>query len=145
MAPSAQLQNTVSNFTVRKFFHVAFSESIGLALNMDIGDELRDAAEEILGDAGGNVLVHKNWGTAQARRQTVRGLKSKEKSPPFAVYFQFLQRLEVNKGDLLQQEGSATLWRVIDVDENMQGKTFVSLNARVSLFDATEHPPESLL
>lgn len=110
---------------------------------MDIGSHLQRVFKDLFRHSSGNVLIHKDWRGPNARCFTVRGMKNNEKNRPSAVFFEFLdQSLDVVSGDILQQEGGRTFWRVTVVEDNIVGSTFISLRAKVTNID-TPPPNQS--
>jgi hypothetical protein len=92
---------------------------------MNAGPQLRRGLKMLFAVHGGPVLIHRNWQTPEVQTTTVRGIKGDD-------FFEFLDKVDVRTGDILQQDGSRNFWRVAHVEDNINGTTFLSLRAHVS-------------
>ncbi|HEY6185775.1 MAG TPA: hypothetical protein VIW67_26270 [Terriglobales bacterium] len=84
---------------------------------MEFGKTMREGFEEMVRMLGCTVQIYKNLGTRDQKVTEVRGLKNSEKNRPDKVIFQFLEALDIQNGDILQQKGTRDLWRVIDTED----------------------------
>jgi hypothetical protein len=81
--------------------------------------------------AGCTIIVHKAWGTPEHSSFEVRGLKNSEKNRPQKVIFQFPESIDVQVGDFLQQKGARDMWRVVEVEDELQDDVYILFEARV--------------
>jgi hypothetical protein len=98
---------------------------------MSVGQIFRNSFERILDRMGGSVLAHRQWGTPAQRTIEVRGMKNSSKNRPQDVSFQFLDRIDIRPGDVLQQKGAQDLWRVTDVEDVVRGDVYNHFEASV--------------
>ena len=98
---------------------------------MSIGNTFKHSFQMMLQHAGSTILVHKCWGTPQQTTSELRGLKNSEKNRPQNVMFQFPERIDVAAGDVIQQKGAQDLWRVVDVEDCVEGDVYVYFEAKM--------------
>src|SRR5438552_17570029 len=95
---------------------------------MSTGSMFKHGFEVLMQQFGESILVHRNTDTGM-QSSTHQGMKNNEKNNTNKVMFQFLERVDVRVGDVLQQEGSRDLWEVYEIEDKVIGGTFINLNA----------------
>ena len=112
---------------------------------MSNGRLFRQGFEMLLQALGGTVLIHRNWGTSEIETREVRGLKNNEEGKPDKVMFQFGEQLDIRHGDILQVKSARDLWRVIEIEDEVQADVYVNLTARVVKASEAQTQPQPAL
>jgi hypothetical protein len=98
---------------------------------MSDGLIFKQGFDMLLAHHGGNVLIHKGWGTPNQKTQKVRAIKNSEKDRPNDVMFQFPKQMDIQVGDVIQQEGARDLWEVVDTEDHVHLGIYVHFEAKV--------------
>lgn len=96
-----------------------------------LSGQFRSAFSTLLRMHGGTIIIHKNFGAPSHSSVEVQGMKNHEKGDRSRVMFQFLDRIDIQAGDVLQQRGSSDYWVVFDTEDTMIGGSFVHFEAKV--------------
>jgi|GEM_PF-1540235 len=99
---------------------------------MSAGKALHGAFKNQVDVLGSTVIVHRNRDVPEGTPTQYKGYRDKKESE-----FQFLQRIDVQTGDILQQQGSVDRWQVIDTEDHIETDTFVKFRVKVAKFSTS--------
>ena len=97
---------------------------------MSIGKPFKQLFEKTqLGLKGSDLIIFKNWNTPNVSSTESRAIKKNEQE------FQFPVDTNIGKDDIIQVDGNKSLWKVVDVGEEIKYGTTTNLNVYVMKID----------
>ena len=111
---------------------------------MDIGKSLRPPIEQLFQQNKSDIIVYKDYEHDKQNVLEFVGMKNNEKGRSDKVMFQFLEYVDIEVGDVLQQKHARTLWKVYELDENIVGNTLLFFEVKVRKLDAMTSIPRSV-
>lgn len=104
---------------------------------MNAGRQFKQGFNMLLRQFGGTILVHKRYGTQAQTTTEHRGMKNNEKNAPNKVIFQFPEKVKIENGDVLQQEGASDLWEVYETEDQVVSGIYIHFDAFVQKRDGS--------
>lgn len=99
--------------------------------HMNVGETLKEGLNSLFEEVGQTIIVHSNWGLPDSTSFEVRGLKNSNKGRPDEVHFDFLERIDIKLGTVLQVKGGNDYWRVIDTEDQIIADVYIKFTAKV--------------
>jgi hypothetical protein len=102
--------------------------------NEDTMHQFRQGFEMLFKQFSGQIVVYKNYGTPAQTEVQMRANKNRKNKQ--RDEFQFLERCDIQHGDVIKQSSSHDLWVVDETEDHVVGDTFVCFNVFVTRADA---------
>ncbi|QMU63178.1 MAG: hypothetical protein GKR88_02075 [Flavobacteriaceae bacterium] len=92
---------------------------------VNAGKEFRKGFLTLFETFKSTVLIHQNYKCNNAEIIEVQGMKNADKKDSSKIMFQFPEKFEVNKGDVIQQKGSTVIWKIYEIEDRVVNDAFI--------------------